>query len=131
MRSALGRLTALASLVLVVSCAASTKPSSGTPRRDSSTITREQLQARSFSNAYDAVQTLNSNWLVNRGPDSINAPSQIWVYVDDNKLGGIETLRTIAVADITYIRRLDGVSASSRWGLGHGSGVILVSTRPQ
>jgi hypothetical protein len=129
MRSLFHRLTVVTSLVLAASCASASGANQTSTRRDSNLITREQLTARSFANAYDAVQTLNSNWLVLRGPDSITSPSQIWVYLDENRLGGIETLRTIAVADVTWIRRIDAVAATSRWGLGHGAGVIQVSTR--
>jgi hypothetical protein len=52
------------------------------------------------------------------------------VYLDNVSLGDKESLKTIATANITYMRWIDGVTASSRWGLNHGAGVIYVSTRP-
>ncbi|MGH7463012.1 MAG: hypothetical protein ACREMA_18555 [Longimicrobiales bacterium] len=53
------------------------------------------------------------------------------VYIDDTRLGGVETLRSISTASISYIRYYDGVTATGRWGIDHGQGVIFVSTRPQ
>jgi hypothetical protein len=41
----------------------------------------------------------------------------------------VETLRAIGLANVAYIRYIDGVTASARWGLDHGQGVIFVSTR--
>jgi hypothetical protein len=46
------------------------------------------------------------------------------------RLGGVETLRTIVVRPVSYIRHYNGIDATARWGLDHGSGVIYVSTRP-
>ena len=94
-------------------------------------ITREELTARPFSSAYDAVESLHSNWLQTRGTDSFNSPSQIWVYLDGTRLGGIESLRTLTPSTITSIRRIDALEATSRWGINHGQGVILVSTSPR
>ncbi len=77
------------------------------------------------------MEALRSNWLRPKGPDSFSSPTRVQVYIDDNQLGGVETLRGIATSQIlAYIRYYDGVAASGRWGLGHGQGVIYVSTNP-
>ena len=83
-----------------------------------------------FNNALEAVEALRSNWLQVKGTDSFSSPSQIWVYMDDTKLGGVESLRAIGVAPIVFIRHFDGVTATARWGLDHGQGVIFISTHP-
>jgi len=105
-------------------------PSDGSVRTDRDVLTQEQLREHHFASAYEAVQALRSTWLETRGTDSFLAPSQVLVYLDDTRLGGVEALRTIELANVLYIRHLDGITASARWGLGHGQGVILVSTRP-
>jgi hypothetical protein len=117
---------------LAAFCAcASTRGSSGTtPRTNRDLITREQIQDHRFHNAYEAVEALHSNWLQTRGTDSFNAPSQVRVYLDNVLLGGVETLRAIEIANIVYIQHYDAVSATARWGLNHGQGVIFISTRP-
>jgi hypothetical protein len=33
------------------------------------------------------------------------------------------------MTNVLSIRYIDGIAASARWGLDHGQGVILVSTR--
>ena len=130
MRRPLASTAALVLLLLSAACGGS-RPAGGGPRRDPNVITREELTARPFSSAYAAVESLHSNWLQTRGTDSFNSPSQIWVYLDGTRLGGIETLRTLTPSSITYIRRIDALEATSRWGINHGQGVILVSTAPR
>jgi hypothetical protein len=93
-------------------------------------LTREQLAEHRFTTAYEAVAALRSNWLETRGVDSFRTPSQVLVYMDNVRLGGVETLRGVAISAITYIQHYDGISATERWGFDHGAGVILVSTQP-
>ena len=111
--------------VIAISCAP--RGTSG-PRTDPATISRDQLLTGRFSSVYDAVQALHSNWLVTRGADSFIAPSVIWVYLDNTKLGDISTLRAVQPATIEYVRHLSGPDATARWGVGHGAGVIFLST---
>jgi hypothetical protein len=119
----------LAVLALTAGCA-----SGGTrrPGGDRDVITYDQLVANHFTDAYRAVETLHSIWLRPRGPDSINAPGQVWVYLDGMRFGGVESLRSIPVMPntVAYIRFFDGPSAAARWGLDHGNGVIFVSSHP-
>ncbi len=93
-------------------------------------ITQEQLREHQFRNAYEAVAALRGNWLLTRGSDSFTNPTQVLVYYDNVRLGGIETLYHLATPTITYIRYYDGLAATARWGLGHGQGVIYVSSFP-
>jgi hypothetical protein len=83
-----------------------------------------------FLTAYDAVEALRSNWLQPRGPDSFTAPSEVRVYLDNTLLGGVTTLRDITVSTVSFIKYYDGITATGRWGLGHGAGVIFVSQHP-
>jgi hypothetical protein len=100
-----------------------------TPAPDRNVITREQIMERRFNNAYEAVEALHASWLSTRGTDSFSNPGQVWVYLDNMKLGGVERLREIATSTIASIRYFDAAAASARWGMDHGNGVILVSTR--
>jgi hypothetical protein len=99
------------------------------PSPDRSLITREEIQQHRFTNAYQLVEALHSNWLRTRGTDSFAQPGQVLVYLDDSRLGGVEALRSISTQTVGYIRYYDGLQASARWGLDHGHGVIFVSTR--
>ena len=94
-------------------------------------LTHEQIEGHGFTNAYEAIEALRSNWLSTRGTDTIlGTPTEVVVYYDETRLGGVETLRWIAPMDIAYIRYFDGKEATARWGVGHGQGVIYVSTHP-
>src|ERR1051325_4724587 len=45
----------------------------------------------------DAVASLRSAWLTVRGTDSFRQTSQIWVYYDENRLGGVDDMRSVLV----------------------------------
>ena len=113
-----------------VACASGSSSGSSSTKTDRSLITSEQILKHRFTNAYEAVEALHSNWLQTRGSDSFATPTPVWVYVDNVKYGTVERLREIAVTSIAYIRHYDGVAATSRWGVGHGQGVIQISTQP-
>jgi hypothetical protein len=118
-------------LVLSLSAACIGAPrTSGPARVDASTITEEQLASRHYQNLYEAVHALRSNWLSTRGADSFRAPSQVWVYMDHQRFGGVETLSSIATQGVTSITHLSGIDATARYGLGHSAGVISVHTLP-
>ncbi len=72
---------------------------------------------------------MRSNWLRPRGSDSLTRPTEVLVYRDDIKMGGVDVLRAMPTMEISSIRFIDGITASGRWGLDHGSGVIFVVTR--
>lgn len=118
----------VALLLLAVSAAACSSRRGGS-RQDLEVITRAQLEEGHFQNAYQAVEALRGNWLLVRGTDSFRSPSQIVVYLDNVKLGGIEELRSITTMTIDSMRHFNGVEATSRWGLDHGAGVIQVISR--
>ena len=99
-----------------------------TPRTDRSVLTPAEIGSQHFANAYAAVEALRSNWLRERGTDSFSNPSVVLVYYDNVKLGGVETLRAIDTQVIASMRWFDALEATSRWGIGHGSGVIAITS---
>lgn len=118
-------LAVVAILVTGSACAGRAQPGSAPPpTRDHNTLTAEEFSQRAFYSAYDAVEALRPSWLNLRGP-----AGAIQVYVDDNHLGGLETLRTIRPSSVAVIRHLDGIQGGARYGRGHEQGVILVTTR--
>jgi hypothetical protein len=116
--------------VLVLGSACSHLQSETGTRGDRNTITKEQLTKNHYSTVYDAVEALRGNWLQTRGTDSFQSPSQVKVYLDNTMFGGVESMRNISANTISFVRYFDGVSATARWGLDHGAGVIYVSSRP-
>ena len=99
------------------------------PPADRNLLTQEDLREYGFATVFDAIEALRSHWLRERGPDSFSTPGHVQVYLDDSRLGGVEALRTLPLTNVLYIRHVNGVDAAARWGLDHGQGVILVSTR--
>lgn len=89
-----------------------------------------QFAEKGYTNPYDVIAALRSNWLEARGPNSFQSPTRVQVYLDGVRMGGVEALRTIDLRPVTYIRFFDGVAATARWGLDHGAGAIYVSTHP-
>jgi hypothetical protein len=115
-----------ASLLLLASLACQRGPAG--PRPDPSVLTQAEMREHNFTNVYDAVAALRPNWLTVRGADSFQSPSQLWVYFDQTRLGGVDQLRPITVASVAWVRHYSGTEATTRWGINHGSGVIFVSS---
>jgi len=118
-------------LLLVAACAArAPRPTHAVPDRN--VITQQELQEHRFETLFDAIQALRPIWLQTRGTNTLQAQAtQIQVYLDNSRMGGIETLSTINISSVVYIRHYDGIEATARWGLDHGQGAIYVSTHPQ
>lgn len=113
--------------LLVVSACASTG-SSGLGSPD--VVTRAEMDAVNAADAYALLQRLRPQFLRSRGSVSMRNSSDSYaiVYLNDVRHGGIMSLRDILVTDIQEIRFISGADATTRWGTGHGSGVILVRT---
>ena len=99
-------------------------------RVDMSVLTQDDLVDHQYQSVLEAVQTLRSNWLNDRGPDSFASPSHIWVYIDNTKVGDVQSLAAISTRYISSIRKVNGIDATARWGIGHSAGVISVMTWP-
>jgi hypothetical protein len=117
-------------IALVLAVAACGPRTAASPQPDRNLITNDELQVRGFNDAFTAIQLLRPNWLRTRGPSSITGPgASLKVYVDGTLLGGADHLRQIQVRYISSIRYLDGLEATQRWGMDHGEGAIMISTR--
>ena len=98
-------------------------------RQNAKVLTTDELETSGYNDAFSVVQALRPHWLNTRGVASINQPQFIKVYLDGNLLGGTEELRGIPIRSISKMEFLDGLEATSRWGLDHGLGAIVVTTR--
>jgi hypothetical protein len=121
------------SLLLAVALATATacggaKGGTTAPRVDRNMILREEFLTLNASNLFDVVQRFRPQWLRPRGTDSINNPTSVQVYLDNQRLGGVESLRQISPVTVQTVRHFDGIEASGRWGLDHGSGVIFITS---
>lgn len=94
--------------------------------------------------AYEAIQRLRPTWLLTRGTKSTAESATgsatgrdisitpgittIKVYIDNAFMGDIDSLRTLPIATVRSMRRLDAAAATARWGSGHAHGAILIET---
>ena len=117
---------ALALIALAPACKSASPRE--TRRIDRTVITRDQMLDGAYVTVYDAVAALRSNWLRPRGPDSFVLPSIVWVYIDGSRAGDVSILRNIQPKLVNAVRFYDGPTATGRWGVDNGAGVIHVST---
>lgn len=117
-------LVSAAILVAASACGGRSQPGAAPPRTDRETLTAEELSQRSFYSAYDAVDALRPLWLSRPG-----LGSEVQVYVDENRMGGVAALRSVRILSVAFIKHMDGIQATARYGRGHDAGAILVTTR--
>jgi hypothetical protein len=81
--------------------------------------------------AYDIVQYRRPRWLLGHGqlPSDEGKPEAPTVYLEGVKYGDLETLRGINAFEVAELRFLDARDATTRFGSGHSTGVILVTLR--
>jgi hypothetical protein len=97
-------------------------------------ITAEELSGPSVSsgNALEAVRRLRPNFLTVRGTTSImnSTAGSVHVSVDGAPLQTLDALSRLQARDVSEIRYLNPTSATQRFGVGAGSGgVILVKSK--
>jgi hypothetical protein len=126
MRSAYVRSALLLLLVSACSLRPRTNPN---PLPDREVLTQAELVEHNFANAFEAIEALRPLWMETRGSNTlIGNQVRVVVYLNDTRLGGVETLSQITTPAIVSIHHLDGRAATARWGLDHGQGAILVTT---
>ena len=118
----------LVGMVVIHGLACGARQAGGGERVDRNVITQEQITSNAYRTAYEAVEALRPAWLITR-PDGLSAQREIQVYLDNSRLGGVETLRPIAASQVAQIRYIDAATAINRWGVDHGQGVIMVISR--
>lgn len=99
-------------------------------RGGSNLILEGEIAASPDENAYDVVQRLRPAMLRPRAPSgtSEGEGGGIVVYLDNVRLGGTESLRNVQRQAVKEIRFINAGDATLRFGTGHPSGAILVTT---
>jgi hypothetical protein len=115
----------LLALLLATACSARAGESS-TSRNF---IYSDELQTVAYTDLYMVVQALRPSWLRNQSPQSFHVPEQVWVYLDGNRLGGPTELKQILPRSVVSIQFYSPIEATQRWGLDHGQGAIVVTSR--
>jgi hypothetical protein len=94
-------------------------------------ISTDEIAAVTAMTASDVVHQLRPNWLRSRGPVSTSrvTPEVPIIYIDEVRSSDPNTLERIPKQIVFEIRYLSGTDATTRFGMGHGGGAILVRTR--
>ena len=137
MRSLTRRFLLPGALLALAACA-TTRSDSDKEFGSTDLLTLDQITSVRATNAYEAVERLKSHWLRPKGrtqmPAAPGSPqfqeNPVMVYLDDQRLGGVDHLRTIEIGVVQYIRHFPAAEAAARWGFDNAGGAILVSTRP-
>jgi hypothetical protein len=110
-------------LALSFAACATTGSSSGA-QRSPDLITADEIATSGANNAFEAVTRLRPQWLRARGTSSIaGGNAVIAVYLGNQRLGDVASLRMISVAGIRSIQWLDAARAATLLG-GSGSDPI-------
>jgi len=99
-----------------------------TVRFDRQLLTREEMRKSEFTNLYEIIRALRGNWLRVRAAEGMGKSSELVVYLDMQRIGTVDELRTISPVNIVTVRFFDPIQASARWGMDHGAGALLVTT---
>jgi hypothetical protein len=95
-----------------------------------------ELRRSVATNALEAVELDRAEWIKPQRDDEAKQGSaprtgpvesiSLVVYVGDERVGGVETLRDIAIPEVAELRYYDQRDARRRWGVEHRYGAIEV-----
>ena len=128
MRKTRSLLLAFGAILSLAACG-STGARSSAARVDRNLVTSDELRQGTSSNLYEFLESTRPMWLRKRGQSSILNEGDIVVYLDDNRFGGPESLRSLSTMSTESVRFLDAAAAQQRFGVGHSHGAILVYSR--
>jgi hypothetical protein len=124
--------------VLILGCASTVPdPTTSSNTRRSNVLTADEIATThaDINSAFDAISRLRPNWLVPHGVTTSNigqasSTEYAVVFVDGQRYGDLQTLRTIPAYHIGSITYYDITQAGGRFGIqGGSSGVIEVLTK--
>lgn len=130
------------SLVLGGACGgAGSKTESATPSpsRDRTVIMADDMRRLQASNLYEVVQLVRPEWLSIRNTNAteprptapvMSSDNEIHVYLDRERLGSVNVLRTMSVLTAGYLKFYNPAQAQTRFGSGNTSGVIQIVAAP-
>ncbi len=114
-------------MVLLSGCASGGGGSGGRRRGGSGVLTEEDLAPYPQESLHDTIRRARASWLRRRGGSE--RVEVVQVYVDGARLGDISTLQSIRTSEVARVEYMNGGDATTRFGTGHGGGVIQVTMR--
>lgn len=133
---------AVAMLLLLPGCAARSGAGATSPASDRHVIALAELQeamAQNVGNVEQLVRTRRPEWLRATpqqtgvagpmAPRTMTQTSQLTVWMDNQRIGGPDVLRTIPLSSVSEVRLLSPSEAEARFGLNNQGGAIVVTGR--
>lgn len=96
---------------------------------DRTRLSWEELERHGPRNLLDVIRRDRPHWLASRGPTTLGSQGEVSVYRDGSRLGGPAYLRDMPADVVESVQYLTGPEASSRYGLNHQHGAIVVTTK--
>ena len=99
--------------------------SSRSEPRNPNIIGGDQIQegiASGLGNAYDLVARLHPNWMRSTSSQGV----QVWL--DNQRYGGVTTLRNVSLTSITGLRYMGPSEAQGMLGMDNQGGAIVITT---
>ena len=114
--------------VAVTACAS--PGTGGGVHRDFNVLTQDEITATHETNLYEAIVKVRPLFLKSRGRSTINAQPNDYatVFLDGQRYGDLNSLRTIVASSVYEARHLSATDAVTRYGMQYGGGVIDVRT---
>lgn len=72
------------------------------------------------------IRSLRPSYLRRYGD---HGAAEVVAYIDGIRVGHVTALQSLPASTVHEVRFLTGIDATNRYGMGHGSGAILVTTR--
>ena len=133
---------ALAMLLLLPGCAGRSARGAGAAPSDRRVIAPAELQeamSQNVANVEQLVRTRRPEWLRATpqqtgvagpmAPRTMTQVSQLTVWMDNQRLGGPDVLRTIPLSSVSEVRLLSASEAEARFGLNNQGGAIVITGR--
>jgi hypothetical protein len=123
------RRLAVAGCLVAVACGPARRTAEPTPSRR--VLLEDEIRGAQVATAYQIVARLRPEWLRGRGRVSVRDPTAgaVVVYLNGMRQGGVRALEAIVAETVLEMEYLNGQEATTRFGTGHGGGVILVRQR--
>jgi len=96
---------------------------SSSSRSSSNRLVAADLVNQQELDLFQAIRQLRGRWLTSRGRGTAR------VHVDGSRLGGVQELQNIRVADVQEVEFMNAADATLRFGTGYDAGAIIVTTR--
>lgn len=107
----------------------------GVRSSNSNVLVAQEIGRTGERTAWAVVERLRPHFIVvaaawsEGGRSAFYMDSARVVYVDGARAGGLEQLRWIRAEAVQQIERLDGPAATTRFGVDHAAGALMVTTR--